>query len=391
MSQRIDIDLIEQNKVDRYVYCFEEKENKKLFCKIVNCKSSFSGQTTAIKHLKRAHPQIAEKIKQNKHSVEITEKPVKIEILMSPAQLWKSVMQLIVLSAIPFTILHSEGFKGLIDPILDGFKNIGNTIAMNIPNIQLHINSEARKLKDRIKDEVKNKMLCLMLDIGSRHNRSIFGINVAFWSNGALQIRTIGMQTLKVSQSAIDLYQVVKNTLNGFGITLEQLISVTTDNAKNLKKLIKVMGKEVTETELVNSSEENDIYIISDDEDDGDDDVYFSNNDERFDPEIINDDQYFQDLLSNVRNEFSGEIHNNLINGICCAAHCLHLVVMGGIIESNIVYNLIEKCRNLAKKLRTPSMRFELKEKKLKIPILDVKTRWSSVFNMVCILIVFSF
>lgn len=388
--QRINVDSIEQCKVDRYIYCFEKKENLKFSCSVGDCKAILSNSTTAIRHLRRFHPEIVEKINQNKNAVELANKPVKIEIVMSPAQLWKSILQLIVFSAVPFSIINSEGFKNLTQPIIDGFKNIGNTISMNIPNIQLHINSEAEKLKNRIRDEVKSKMLCLMLDIGSRHNRSIFGINIAFWSNGALQIRTIGMQTLKVSQSALDLYSVVKNTLSEFGIILEQIISVTTDNAKNLKKLIKVMGNEMIETEAANnvSSNENDIYVISDDDEDDDCDVTnFSNSEvhqeERFDPDIISDEQYFRDLLSNLRSEFQGEIHKNLVNGICCAAHCLHLVVMGAINESNTVCNLIDKCRSLAKKLRTPSMRFELKSNKHKIPILDVKTRWNSIFNMV--------
>lgn len=93
-------------------------------------------------------------------------------------------------------------------------------------------------------------------------------------------------------------------------------------------------------------------------------------------------EEYFHDLLNNLRSEFTCT-YNNLFTGISCAAHGLHLVVLDAIKTRSGLSELIEKCRNLSKKMRTPKMRAELNKQGMKMAVLDVKTRWSSLHNMV--------
>lgn len=87
--------------------------------------------------------------------------------------------------------------------------------------------------------------------------------------------------------------------------------------------------------------------------------------DEIFDPENFND-EYFRDLLTNLRSEFSNSCYTGLFTGISCAVHCLHLVVTGAIKSSSDLSHLVDKCRTLAKKLRAPNMRGELRKKSKK-------------------------
>lgn len=53
------------------------------------------------------------------------------------------------------------------------------------------------------------------------------------------------------------------------------------------------------------------------------------------------------------------------------------------ITHSRDTLNLIEKGRNLAKKLRCPTFRQILRSAGVSMATLDVKTRWNSIYSMV--------
>lgn len=128
----------------------------------------------------------------------------------------------------------------------------------------------------------------------------------------------------------------------------------------------------------------------SEDEEDGSDAESSSDGDdeEYLDPGIFDDD-YFSDLLKNIAKKLTDESPSIL--GIPCIAHNFHLVVTHAIQKSTQTKNCVGNCRFLAKKLRSPNMRRLLKEKQKemekekrpKIALLDVETRWSSTYYMV--------
>lgn len=106
-----------------------------------------------------------------------------------------------------------------------------------------------------------------------------------------------------------------------------------------------------------------------------------SSSDEEIDTKI-SDEDYYSDLLTNVRSTFESSDYTDMIHGILCGAHCIHLVVFHAIENSAEFKALIERCRDLAKKLRTPTFRALRFPQTLQAKI-DVKTRWNSVFDMV--------
>lgn len=72
------------------------------------------------------------------------------------------------------------------------------------------------------------------------------------------------------------------------------------------------------------------------------------------------------------------------IHGVRCAAHTLQLAVMSafGMAEFE---DIVLLCRAVAKELRNKSAEIELGEREItfKIPHIDVKTRWNSLYVMV--------
>lgn len=384
MATRITEDSIISENINQYIKCFELTGGR-YKCLVEQCTSSLAQNQSAIRHLKKHHPTISHAVDNCKQEKDPASTEIKFNACLE--SVWNAILQIIVFGAIPFTFLTSKGFQFFLRPYIIAFHSAGLEFSVNRISTQSKIAECAEKIKETIRAEVNGNMVCLLLDIASRFNRSVFGINIAYFHNGKVRTRTIGMETLKISQSGKNLYDLVKKKLFEFGISIEQVFTVTTDNGKNLIKLSKLLQKDLFDSEEFERAND------EESDDDDDDEVHENNdifgNDETshqtdeyiFDPEVF-DDEYFNDLLANVCKEFKCE-YNGLFQGISCAAHGLHLIVIEAIKNSRGESVLIEKCRELAKKLRTPNMRAALKECGKKSAIRDVKTRWSSTFNMV--------
>lgn len=106
------------------------------------------------------------------------------------------------------------------------------------------------------------------------------------------------------------------------------------------------------------------------------------NDDEHIDVDIFDED-YYEDLLLKVTDMFPGALHTGIIHGVSCAAHCIHLIVTHAINETPGTQALIDKSRILAKKLRTPTLRAIMKNEGWNMAVIDVVTRWNSIFTMV--------
>lgn len=335
----IDKEVVYENEIITYLKCFE-LTNGKYNCLVSGCKSSLANKSSAIKHLKRAHADIHEAI----DSVKSTQsnKNCEVKINETPAKIWHAILQLIIFCALPFSIVKEWGFQLLIKPYVTAFKSINSNFSVNQSSIRTKISEQAKQIKEIIIEELKGKMICLLMDIASRHNRSVLGMSVVFYANGKVHTRTIGMITLKMSQTGENLFEIVKNKLNEFKVNLNQVFAVTTDNGKNMIKTVSIFRKYAIDN-LDIATQPHESGSEEDDEDDDDESEIEMNcdwnephNDEILDPEIFND-EYFHDLLTNLRSEFSDSCYTGLLTGISCAAHCLNLVVKDAIKSSSDV------------------------------------------------------
>lgn len=68
------------------------------------------------------------------------------------------------------------------------FRSAGINCTIDRRNTQSKITEKA----EQIKREVEGNMVTVLLDIASRFNRSIFGINIAYFCNG--KVRTEGCE-----------------------------------------------------------------------------------------------------------------------------------------------------------------------------------------------------
>lgn len=177
---------------------------------------------------------------------------------------------------------------------------------------------------------------------------------------------------MRMSHSASNIVAIINTHLDLFGIRLNQVISVTTDNGKDVVKAIAVL-----EHEMQNEQNEQQHDVLAQgDEEESDSDV-----DDIGLTEIF-DERYYTDILSVVRSAFEG-CHKELICGVSCACHCLHLILMHAIKKEETFDTLIKRARELCKKLRTPTMKQRLKDQSYNYAFIDVETRWNSTYCMV--------
>lgn len=238
MDNHITEEFVHANKISAYVKCFDIIDGKYLY-RIEDCSCKFSNNSAAIRHLKQNHRNIASEIDVQK-GIPGKSDTFEIRVKFNPVKIWNAIIRLIVFNSIPFAVVQSTGFRYLIKPFVD----VGINFTVNQNQLHTQIEEKSEKIKQKIVEEVKGKVICLMLDIASRFNRSIFGKYIAYFSGGKIHIRTIGMNTLKVSQTGKNLFEIVKATLAKYGIDLDQIFAVTTDNGKNLKKMIEIAGEE---------------------------------------------------------------------------------------------------------------------------------------------------
>lgn len=226
--------------------------------------------------------------------------------------------------------------------------------------IRESIEKRASAVKKCIIRAAKTKILSLMIDIATRYNRAVLGISICYMDEGKIVIRSIGMTPLHFSHMAENIFNMIKQKLLEYEISLDQVISATSDNGKNIVKAV---------TKLDDNYQQ---YLAND----------LIDNDEYIDPEIF-DETYYDNILDQVRSSFNGVAYTNMIHGISCGAHCLHLVVTHAITRTEEINLLVSKCRRLVKKLRTPTMRAVIGGAGNNMAIIDVETRWNSIFSMV--------
>lgn len=378
-----------EKKIKRFISCFEKiSETNKFLCLVEDCGESVSSEAVAIRHLEKKHAKIKNIIRENKSqkSSESNDSKIEIKVKITEHDILNALVDLIAFNAVPFSICDSSGMKKLLQPYIDGLKANGTDLRINRRNIKQPLSDTAIKIKAEITSKLDKKMVCLMLDIASRYNRAVLGITVCAWIDDKIEHFTLAMHTLTKSHTSKNLFDVVINILKEFNIDLSQILSVTTDNARDVKKLAKLLDEAEEARQHVNETL---IYLDNDGSDDDEEDGAEQNDESDMDPTIF-DERYFNDLLANIANQFVQAPYTNLISGVSCAAHILHLVVIKSLQCSSTV-NLLERCRSLVKKLRTPTFTQWIKESnkqstpedRLNMAIIDVKTRWSSTYFMV--------
>lgn len=346
---------------------FDETEGKKLFGDVFTFNNS-TGKSKCIllkdgsicgsqikstrpfnlkRHIKSHHKDFKADIIENNPRIDNAES----EILNAWAEI-------VTINGRPFSMLNDSGMHKIMDLCLNlTEKSTGKKIEINVPRVKERVEDIAGKMKKQIIDETKNRLISLALDICTKLGRAILGINIQYIWNGRIVVRTLGMPRLKESHTAKYVAGVVKDTLASYNISVPQIYGVTTDNASYMLLCSNILDELAEAAASVDDENE---------------------------PNFTNvQEEYFRQILKEAVEDYFGLEFTDHVFGISCGVHTFQLSIGDTLQNTPDVSDLINKCRTIVKKLRTPTILRLLKEKQLHMPLLDNDTRWDGKYTMV--------
>ncbi|KAM8711571.1 hypothetical protein ACLKA7_012139 [Drosophila subpalustris] len=308
--------------------CLVESDNHR-------CGKEISGKhgTNLTNHIKRCHFEVLEKNEKEK-ALKKLEKNKPSEVNSSKTELpkidqflTKSVSVRITKESIkeacvllctvdgrPFSCVNDVGFRLLLDPIIKG---MGCENFINPQNVRDSVVEKADLLTKKIRKEVEGKVVSLKIDGLTHLARSFIGVNIQYINNGKIVLRTLATEEMFACHTGQHLKDVVLTILSRFGISSKQVYSCTTDNGRNMLKMVELLNQDCEDE--------------SDEQEDADDEMSCLSNFD-FDSKCI---------------------------GIKCAAHTLQLAV-NSVLNKREFSGAIASARSLVKKLRTPIHGFSI-------------------------------
>lgn len=392
--------------------------NTHYICKVNDCNSTLSAvkSSNITLHMETRH---SETFKERFENAKLSNVD-KADMETRRLDLIQSWTQSVTRDGRPLSLLYDAGFRRVNRKEVETLKKAGYGNGLSCvdrcpPVVYDHIRYLSAQVIDAIKIEIKDLLLSIMVDIGSRNGRDILGISIQYMYNGRVHIRSLGMILLCESHTAENIKNKMLACLKIFDIKASQIVSITTDNASNMISMIKSFNR------VTDDSSGQDDDDTPDSENDSSNNV--NDNDNYFDvqieeieriideyrainsmsdaeieaerrnveaAEILEDTSHYLNLLKELGNEFI--LYTLNTHGIKCAAHTLQLAIKNALKSSKIAI-LIQMCRMICKLLRKQAYKNKMREQNFEevSPPLDCKVRWNSTFKMVIYIFVFLF
>lgn len=305
-------------------FFYVDNELQKSVCKI--CGAAFQGTyvTNLKRHIIKKHLELyveeRESIEKRDEEKSCEEKKT-FSVKFSIEEVTNACIEFVTNDFQPFSLFDSHAFRVLTEQIFKGL----HMSPISSTNIMNYVTEKYLYMKSEIKKLIKGRMISLKMDIATRHERSLLGINIQLINNNKIFVYTLSMKQLKRRHTAENLKNEIETVLQEFDIKKNQIYSITTDNGRNILKAVELI------------SDENDVEVDEERE-------RFSN--ESYDN---NNEQCVDDVIQNFCNEYQ-----NIIS-VKCAAHTLQLAVKDYLAENKI--ELIHHARQVVKTLKTSTFR----------------------------------
>lgn len=346
--------------------CFRyDARSKSAICLVkqsgVSCQQKISNNHhgNKIRHLKTAHPNIYDRIRKIKKKTKLRNASGRITVQLSIENVYAAFVELVSKNGRPIRICKDSGMRKLLDPILEAINvSTGQQFTINDLIIKEKVNQAYEFVQNKIINEIESKSISLMIDITTKHNRSVLGINIRYLIDGQIVSRTIGMEPLTKNHTAEYIHKVLRSILVKYGIKPNQIIALATDNAGNV----------VNVTDYLNDDCEN--YLME----------------EGCDME----DQIVEQINFNVHGYLLDSIKSFLesdypfVDTVACGAHTVQLAIKDTLALPQFEKQ-IEIVRKIVKQLRTPTIANILSLRNLKQAIIDHEIRWNYTYLMVII------
>lgn len=326
-------------------------EKLRYFCMIDSCNKavniSKSNKSSNLKrHLQKYHKELHKNL-----FVDLPEHEIqRLKLIQSCAEL-------VTVNGRPLIALNDTGFQKSIDFQLKYLAKNGCPLIVSSHNIKPYIGRIADAVREKIKMDLNNRLISVMADIATKNHRAVLGINVQYYSEGQIILRTIGMIEMHLRHTGENIKELIMQLLNLYNVSMDQVYSYTTDNAPNI----------ISSGALLSQAADEYNEQLNIEEFDFDQSGKFA--------------EIFKNLSDLLGRTYVG-IQLPSITGIGCAAHILQLI-MHEALDDTYELTIVNMVRNIMRELRNQVYMIELEARGAKLPILDGLTRWNSIYLMV--------
>lgn len=310
-------------------FIYSETSNK-TFCLVENCGKSYSGYVISNlwRHLAAHHRSLHDELEPKRKKRRL----VFDSDINASLEIRKGLVELCTVHGRPFCIVNDSGMKRILraitgiqdEDIEDGRERCNQRPGFGFSRHQLKADIQFvyENMKTIITEEVKGKMLSMMVDIVSKRNKSILGIAVQFIKDDEITIRFLGMMRMMERHTGQYIADLVQEKLLEYGVAIEQIYTFTTDNGANVLKAAKILGSTLRDHPICEDSLNINEYDLDEwtslfGEDEADND-----NDDVTSDEML--DAFSQVFLAN--NE-----RINFLYGMSCGAHTLQIEINNSI------------------------------------------------------------
>lgn len=233
--------MLKMNQTQRSLAYFEIVESSgkdnTFKCKLCGETKSGTQKTNLTCHLRKRHHDIYQN-----EILQEAEKTAKMDQLI----LLQHLTEVVAIDHMPFNGILKPGFQNLMADRINLLEKKGAPVNLHDPNLtQLknHLRSTAAKVREKILEEAGSKLLSMSCDIVSKNGRSILGIFIQYNLDGETKVRCIGMIELQQRHTGKYLRDLINDRLKEFGWTFSRFFALTTDNAGNMKTLLRNMNE----------------------------------------------------------------------------------------------------------------------------------------------------
>lgn len=239
----------ELHPIQRYFEYDETTDKSK--CKVGDCNRSFNGRhsNNLAKHIKRNHKNINDEIhlelsahqsEMKKQRLEKTADYVTVKINRIDFQ--NGLLELVNINGRPFNLFKDSGMCKILQPILKAFDESKSPVSIGRESLQRGSLTKCSNLTEKIKEEMADILFPICIDWGSAcDSRSILGINTQYMCNQKMVHRCLEMKVSRHSNTALRIAVLIWHTLKRYGLKLDNMISLTSDNGGNVLKSVKIL------------------------------------------------------------------------------------------------------------------------------------------------------
>lgn len=379
----MDSDSDSENLSGLNKYFSVNAETNLVHCTVLDCKQKFKNwkKYNLKRHLQTKHESCFKQL--------YPEKMDKIQNLQIKAlEMRFSAVELVTINGQPFSLLNASAIKNFCKTDMEELREKRYEVKMSRKSIAKDIDDFSREIVEMLKEEIKDQLICLMLDGCTKGTLSVLSLNAQYMINDEIIVRSLGVFELTNRHTAVFIATTVKNYIETtFDISIRQVKAVVTDNAPAMlltRKLLNMMALGESIDEYIDVSE--DEINLDDCETDENSEVNgISPEDELEIANIVTGVENYGRLVTNFATEFASYYGTVItVNPINCSTHTYQLGIRDTFSICD-VSSIIDTVNDLCKLLRTQVVQIAFKHMGLKVikPHMNNKTRWNSEYMMV--------